>query len=222
MNAGGFLACNRFVSHVTGFATLFGIDLARGKLDQAIGILSVPVYFLLGAVVSALLVDRQYQSGRRPHYAIVMAMVCTCLLIAAIGGHLGIFNQFGGDLKLRSDYLLLALLCMASGLQNATITSATGSRIRTTHLTGLTTDLGLGLVRSMNTKLPMGQRQNEARINQLRIWTWFSFAMGSAISAVLYLRVGYLGFLLPASLALYATASALRMPPQRAPGSDLA
>ncbi len=29
INAGGFLATGRFVSHVTGFATFFGVDLAN-------------------------------------------------------------------------------------------------------------------------------------------------------------------------------------------------
>lgn len=44
INAGGFLATGRFVSHVTGFATLFGVDMANSQIDAALGILSVPIF----------------------------------------------------------------------------------------------------------------------------------------------------------------------------------
>src|SRR5690242_11067703 len=83
VNAGGFLAAHRFVSHVTGFATLFGVSAANGNLDQALGMLSIPIYFLLGVMVSAYLVDRRENQGRRPHYAIVMSLVALCLVAAA-------------------------------------------------------------------------------------------------------------------------------------------
>ena len=60
VNAGGFLAVERFVTHVTGFATLFGIEIANGRLDQALGILSVPLFFLIGSTVSAYLIHHRY------------------------------------------------------------------------------------------------------------------------------------------------------------------
>lgn len=58
INAGGFLATGRFVSHVTGFATLFGIETEKRAVDSAFGILSVPIYFLLGAFLAGMLIDR--------------------------------------------------------------------------------------------------------------------------------------------------------------------
>jgi len=50
INAGGFLATGRFVSHVTGFATLFGIHLVNAKPDVALGALTVPLFFSLGCI----------------------------------------------------------------------------------------------------------------------------------------------------------------------------
>ncbi len=67
INAGGFLATGRFVSHVTGFATLFGVDLSKSQFEAAIGILSVPFFFLLGAFLAGLLIDRPIHAGRKPH-----------------------------------------------------------------------------------------------------------------------------------------------------------
>ena len=48
MNADGFLASGRFVSHVTGFATLFGVAAANRKFYIAVGVLTVPIFFCHG------------------------------------------------------------------------------------------------------------------------------------------------------------------------------
>jgi uncharacterized membrane protein YoaK (UPF0700 family) len=207
VNAGGYLAAHRFVSHVTGFATLSGIEAASSRWDRAIGLLSVPLYFLLGVMVSAYWVDRRERKGKHPKYALVMALVAGCLLLAAVGGHLNLFGVFGSEPRIGQDYFLLALLCGASGLQNAAISSATGTTVRTTHLTGLTTDLGIGLVRAFSGP---SQYVEEMRTARFRLGTICAFLMGSAIGACFYLKFGYLGFLIPASLAAFAVFEALR------------
>jgi uncharacterized membrane protein YoaK (UPF0700 family) len=204
VNAGGYLACHRFVSHVTGFATLFGISLAQGKVDAAVGIMTVPAYFLFGVMISAYLVDKREHEGKHPHYATVMLLVFACLMLVAVGGHYGFFSPFDGELRLKRDYFMLALLCMASGLQNAAVTTATGARVRTTHLTGITTDLGLGLVRQHHHGISDSLRLKERKANRLRVGTIAAFAIGSAVSAAIFMELKFLGFLLPAALALYA------------------
>src|SRR4051812_35147259 len=72
INAGGFMATGRFVSHVTGFATLFGVDLVNQQLEGAMGILSVPIFFLLGAFLAGLLIDRPILRKKKPHFDYVM------------------------------------------------------------------------------------------------------------------------------------------------------
>jgi uncharacterized membrane protein YoaK (UPF0700 family) len=57
INSGGFLACGRWVTHVTGFATFFGIDLVTGEYKLALSMLIVPMFFLLGSFVSGYLID---------------------------------------------------------------------------------------------------------------------------------------------------------------------
>jgi uncharacterized membrane protein YoaK (UPF0700 family) len=210
VNAGGYLACHRFVTHVTGFATLFGVDVANGKLDQAIGILSVPVFFVFGAMVSAYLVDRRYHQGKKPHYAGVMALVALCLLIVTAGGVLRYFSGFGDALQLRRDYFFLALLCAASGLQNAAITTASGAAVRTTHLTGITTDLAIGFVRARYSSESDSKFKAEMRSIYLRLGTIVSFILGSVVGAYCFVHFGYWGFLVPASIAIYEMTVALR------------
>ncbi len=207
VNAGGYIACGRFVSHVTGFATLFGLDAATGRWDDALGILSVPLYFLMGVMISAYLIDRPYRRGKKPHYATVMSCVALCLILVAVLGQGNAFGVFGEPAHLRRDYFLLALLCAASGLQNAAITTATGATVRTTHLTGLTTDLGIGIIRAISVN-PLDPAEKE-KINaewkaaRFRVGTIGAFGMGSALGAVLYLRFAYMGFMLPAAIAIY-------------------
>ena len=208
VNAGGFLAAGRFVSHVTGFATLFGVDAAYGNWDAAIGMLSVPAFFLCGTMISGYLIDHRHHRRLRPHYDWVMFLVFLCLVTVMLVGRFRGFGSFGDPLILHKDYFFLALLCLASGLQNAAITTASGATVRTTHLTGLTTDLGLGIVRVLGTKKSHAIHKSELRANWLRVGTILSYSLGSLVGAWLFIRWQYMGFALPSAIALYATVQA--------------
>ena len=204
INAGGFLATGRFVSHVTGFATLFGVDLFNRELDAAIGILSVPFFFLLGAFLAGLFIDRPLHRGKKPHFDFVMGLASFCLFLAFLGGEFSQFGAFGaGFFKLKQGYLLLALLCLACGLQNGAITSSSGSSVRTTHLTGLTTDLGLGLARLLSTDPKRAIFKKEVRANRLRCGSIIAFILGSAVGSWFFMKYGYRGFILSATLSAY-------------------
>lgn len=204
INAGGFLATGRFVSHVTGFATLFGVDVVNGQIEAAMGILSVPVFFLFGAFLAGLMIDRPVYLGKKPHFDWVMGLSALCLFTVAAAGALAQFGTFGDELTLRKSYLLLALLCLASGLQNAAITSSSGRSVRTTHLTGLTTDLGIGLSRALTFWAKKDRFSKEMWANYLRAGSIAAFVAGSAIGAGVFLRFGYSGFVLSALVATYA------------------
>lgn len=205
INTGGYLACQRFVSHVTGFATLAGVDAAFELWGDALGILSVPVFFLLGVLISAYYVDRRVHEGKKPRYALVMGFATICLVLAGGGGVAGLWGDFGHELEITRDYAFLALLCMASGLQNAALSSSSGSTLRTTHLTGTTTDLGIGIMRWATLSKKDDRKPAEMRGNLLRIGLIVSFMFGSGIGAVLFIRYQYWGFLLPIAIAAYAT-----------------
>lgn len=203
INAGGFMACRRFVTHVTGFATWFGLSAATGDWGEALGMLSVPAFFLLGVMVAAYFTDAATYAGRSPRFGLVNGLAALFLLVAAVSGQGGQFGLFGASFDLSQDYALLALLCAASGVQNAVITTASGAAMRSTHLTGTTTDLGIGLVRSFFGHAQPALKRRERYRNRLRLGSIFSFAAGSVVGAVLFTQFGYLGFLLPCVLVLY-------------------
>jgi uncharacterized membrane protein YoaK (UPF0700 family) len=207
VNAGGFLACKRFVTHTTGFATHFATELATHHEGAAIGMLSVPVFFLLGAMGTSYFVDLRITRGQPARYGVPAFLVFLCLSLSLLLGVIGKFGDFQGDLILRKDLLLLGLLSLASGLQNALITNSEGIVVRTTHLTGITTDLATGIVRT----LFRGHRRDPGSLGYDRLATITrggiiaSFVAGSTVSAYLYLRVEFWGFALPVltSLALW-------------------
>jgi len=197
LNVGGFMACQRFVSHVTGFASYFGIEVSEGNSLQAFGMLLVPALYLCGAMISGQLVDVPLKRRKDPHYEVTFGLLFGLLLIVVICGFNGIFGNFGEHFGRLSNYVLLALLCLVCGIQNGTVTTVSRAVIRTTHLTGITTDLGIGIVRVLNTKHFHDQTYDEIRANLMRIGIIFFFCVGSAVGALVFARTGYRGFLLP-------------------------
>jgi len=208
VNSGGWLAAAKFTTHVTGFATLFGIYLNRNQWLEAAAICSIPVYFLGGAMISALLVDRRIQKDQTPLYGLPILLSAGLLALAALGGESGWFGIFGKDSGVSDDYILLLVLALASGLQNAAVTTATGAVMRATHMTGLTTDLGLGLVRFFYISGP--ERRIEVRSTIIRLLTVTFFVGGSVAGAFFFLTMQYQGFLIPAAICFVVALATTR------------
>lgn len=197
LNVGGFMACHRFVSHVTGFAAFFGVEVSKHSYGSAIGMLLVPVFFLCGAMLSGQLVDIRLQLHKKPKYYIVLGLLFFLTLLVVVCGFNKVFGTFGAPLERPSNYVLLALLCLICGLQNGMITTVSKSVVRTTHLTGIVTDLGIGIVRILNSRILHRQANEEILPNLMRIGIIFFFGLGSVSGAFLFDRAGYRGFLLP-------------------------
>lgn len=197
VNVGGLLSCHRFVTHTTGFATHFGVDMAQGNFLNALGMLSVPLFFLMGSMISGFFTEYKKNKSHPPNFLILFCILCGCFLSVSALGMFHFFGEFGSELSLIDDYFLLGLLSLAAGVQNAMITSVSQSIIRTTHLTGITTDLGLGLIKIMSLPKNNPVKENEILATGMRISIIISFAFGSWMGASLFLKHGYLGFLVP-------------------------
>lgn len=201
LNMGGFMACHRFVSHVTGFATFFGAEFAQFQLFEASGMLFVPLSFLFGVMISGYLVDLRLKQGKPPKYYISFGVIFLINIIVLVGGLLGFFGEFGEPLQLSRDYMLLLLLCLVCGIQNGTVTTVSKSVVRTTHLTGITTDLGIGLVRYLNRdKLNLDWHQ-ENWANATRAGLILFFGLGSVAGAFMFKNFHYLGFVIPSLIS---------------------
>lgn len=115
-------------SHVTGNVTLFASAFAEQQFDQMAMVCIVLLSFLFGAVISGFVVgSTSLQAGRRYGLALLIEAM---LLIASLA--LFSFHLFWGQV----------FAAMACGLQNSMVATYSGAVIRTTHLTGLTSDMG--------------------------------------------------------------------------------
>lgn len=196
LNVGGFLAARTFVSHVTGYATLASVEMELGNLAHFIGLILMPTSFLLGAMVSGMLVDLKIKLKEKPKYYLVFGLLlalCLSVTLAGQGGFFGPFGQTSGSLQ---SYGLLALLCLICGIQNGAVTLVSRSIVRTTHLTGITTDLGIGLIRVFNRK-QINEVNDEGKANLMRVGIIVFFMFGSLIGVPLFQRYEYQAFFLP-------------------------
>lgn len=143
LNAGGFLAVAQYTSHVTGMVSTVADQAVLGRSDLVIDALIGVLAFLLGAAGCALLVNFGRRRGLRSVYALPLLVEAALILV---------FGLMGSQLSQVQGLLLPAtvlLLCFTMGLQNAVITKLSGAVIRTTHLTGIVTDLGIELGRAL-------------------------------------------------------------------------
>lgn len=204
-NAGGFLLCARFVSHMTGFGTQVGVSLSRFDYSHALEMVSAPLVFMCGAMFSGVLIDRRMLCNQRPRFILAMAIVAAIFTGVAIGGIMGLFGEFGLSSSIERESVLLFSLSFACGLQNACFSSLTRGQIRTTHLTGILTDVGTTFV-----KLPLMDREDRdakllRRVNYIRIMTFFSFSIGSMASAIWFTWLGFWAFVILSSWAWLLT-----------------
>ncbi len=197
INLGAFLASNRFVTHITGYATYVGEELSIGNFNRAILLFSVPAFFILGSSISAIFTDRYRLKQVPPRFTTVFFMIFCILLFVSIMGPKGIFGTFGSSIDFLPNYFLLCLLAMASGMQNGMISTATGLLVRTTHLTGISTDLGVGIVRWISNSSNDEEKIKEFKTNILRIGTITSFILGSMFSSLFFRNFEYYGFFIP-------------------------
>jgi uncharacterized membrane protein YoaK (UPF0700 family) len=181
VNVAGYLGFeHQAITHLTGTTTLLGDALSEGAVDKAVHLGGVIVAFMLGAMLSGLIVqDSTLRLGRR--YGVALTMV-SLLLFASIP-------------MLERQWIAGAwTAAMACGLQNAMATTYSGAVIRTTHLSGMFTDLGIGLGHALR-GLPLQTRR--LRLSALII---AGFLVGAVLGAWLFRLWAYRALAVPAAL----------------------
>jgi uncharacterized membrane protein YoaK (UPF0700 family) len=141
INAGGFLAVQRYTSHMSGIVSSIADNLVIGEMLLAVAGLACLLAFVLGAITSAVLVNWGRRRHLRGEFALPLMVEAALLLL---------FGLMGANLHLYVDLFVpstVALLCFIMGLQNAMVTKISKAEIRTTHMTGVITDLGIELGR---------------------------------------------------------------------------
>ena len=181
VNVVGFLGFeHQAVSHMTGSTSQLGMAIAQGDWRAVGHLWGLLVAFSLGATLSGLLIQADtLQLGRR--YGVALAIESALLLVA-----IPLFEQ-------QQIWGALAA-AMACGLQNAMATTFSGAVVRTTHLSGMFTDLGIGLGHLLR-GLPLQVRR--LTLSGLII---SGFLGGGIVGAWLFMHFRYDALLAPALL----------------------
>lgn len=137
-NAGGFLVVGQYTSHMSGIFSALADNLVLGASALVVVGLSALVSFVAGAGCSAILINWGRRRNRPDFFARPLLLEAVLLLG---------FGLLGGLARGAPWFIPLAvlMLCFIMGLQNATVTKISGARIRTTHVTGMVTDVGIEL-----------------------------------------------------------------------------
>jgi uncharacterized membrane protein YoaK (UPF0700 family) len=124
---------------MSGIVSALADNLVIGETMLLVGGLSALVAFIAGAAASAMLINWGRRRQAHSEYAMPLLIEAALLLV---------FGFLGSNLEQHRVLFMpatVALLCFVMGLQNAIITKISKAEIRTTHVTGLVTDIGIEL-----------------------------------------------------------------------------
>jgi uncharacterized membrane protein YoaK (UPF0700 family) len=187
----GYLALRQFTSHMSGLVAALAADFDRRGAEAIAPPTLVLLSFLAGAAFCAILINWSRRRARESLFALPVLLEALLLASAALPAarpHI---------------LLLLCLLGFSMGLQNAIITKISGAVIRTTHITGMVTDIGIELGKALywNRHLHLEPvRADRPRLALLLMLVGLFFS-GGALGAFLYPRIGF-NLMLPLALLL--------------------
>jgi uncharacterized membrane protein YoaK (UPF0700 family) len=198
LNAAAFHAVGFFSANMTGNVSTLSSLIAMGQWWHGLGYLIIVLTFIGGAAVSSLTIDLGLRRGIATIYAwVVLAEAAMLVTLALV--RMGMERGHGVP-------FLIFGLSFLMGLQNAIVTHISQARVRTTHVSGMATDLGIGLARLM--AIPMGGMADEERATvllklRLHAGTIASFMAGGVLGVLAWRCWGDLGMALSA-LPLFA------------------
>lgn len=168
------------VTHLTGTTSMLAAALAELNGPAALHYAAIIGSFVAGTVISGFLIqDSTLQLGRRYGVALLLESILLC-------GAVPLLN--------RNSMLGIYSASCACGLQNAMVSTYSGAVVRTTHLSGMFTDLGIFLGHALR-GLPVDSRR--LRLCFLII---SGFLCGGCVGAVAFHKLGYSALFIPGGL----------------------
>jgi uncharacterized membrane protein YoaK (UPF0700 family) len=184
-NAGGFLAVGQYTSHMSGILSSVADNVVLGQLQLAAAGVALLAAFISGSMTTAWIVNWSQRRQMRSAFARPLLVEAALLLI------FGIFGAAVNSFASLFVPLTVLLLCFIMGLQNAVITKVSHAEIRTTHVTGLLTDMGIELGKFFYfNRLPFSQKvlanRSKMRIHALLVGSFFAGALIGAYGFKVY------------------------------------
>jgi len=136
VNVAGFLSVQKLTTNVTGHFAFFIDEIFKFNFIQGLVIFLFVLFFLLGSFVSNFIVELILRKNEQ--YVFVVPVIIEIFILSVIA-------LAGRQIMTYDANIIAYSLLFAMGLQNSLVTRISNSVVRTTHLTGLFTDLGIEL-----------------------------------------------------------------------------
>lgn len=183
VNIGSLLLFLSFTSNITGHYAILAAEIVKGNYYQTAVVFSWIFLFFFGSFVSNMFVIHLNHKNSYLAHAFPIVLEIVCLIIV------GVYGEYFYRETLIETEMLLALMLFAMGIQNGLTASISNFSIKTTHLTGITTDLGI--LFSMFTKEEFRHNKNLRERAALLVYILSSYLVGALVSGLAY---SYLGF----------------------------
>lgn len=180
VNVTGFLEFKQLTTNVTGHFALFINDVAEFDVWKGTIYFLYIFSFLLGSFLSSFLIEKFKENKKLNVFVLPTIIEFLILILIPIVDYL---------FQIESPNLIVSTLLFAMGLQNSFVTKISNAIVRTTHLTGLFTDLGIELSQLFFPKAYKDKDKIKATI-KLRIIIISFFFLGGLVGGFFYSRMG--------------------------------
>ncbi|OAQ38083.1 hypothetical protein A5893_14865 [Pedobacter psychrophilus] len=192
VNVVGFLSVKRLTTNVTGHFAFFIDEVFKFHFTESFIFFLFILFFFLGSFFSSLLVEIIAIKNDKFIFFIPTIIESVILITIAVTGNILIKNHAN---------LIAYSLLFAMGLQNSLVTRISNAVVRTTHLTGLFTDLGIELSQLFFYKQADQQKKLISTIKlRLRIITFFF--TGGLLGGIFYPFMSFYLLLLPSTMLI--------------------
>lgn len=201
VNAGGFLVLARYTSHMTGFTSQVADSLVTGDMQVLLGALGAILAFLAGAATAAIQINWGRQYRLRHLYALPLLLEAALMLPFGLMGTLTL--TWSTPFAVPLTVLLLSFIM---GVQNAVASKVSGGKIRTTHMTGNFTDLGIELGKALYwNRFRTEATRVRPNLDRVRLFGGLiaAFVLGGVAGAAGFKYVGFVCVLPLAALLLW-------------------
>jgi uncharacterized membrane protein YoaK (UPF0700 family) len=212
VNASGFTLIGSFTSHVTGSVGRLGSEIALHNFPAAMRTSLLVLSFFFGAFAASVVLGSGFREKSAAYGTALLLEAASLITFIAFTFQRPKFELSVLDMR-------AAILCFAMGVQNSLVTRLSNAVIRTTHLTGVVTDLGIEAAQWLHwfrakwsSPRAAEQQPDRAKPSVSRVFLLLtvatSFVIGSIAGASMTIYGNVLPMLLPTGAVLAASAYA--------------
>jgi len=194
VNVASVMAFFAYTTNITGHVAVLAEEISKGHWHQVfiVGVWLF-LFFIGGFLSSSIVINLNKYSAYYAH-ALPIFIEMLCLLFVAVYGH-----YFYHETLAETEYLI-GLLLFSMGLQNGLTSSVSNFTVKTTHLTGLLTDLSVSISMFLKPDL----RKNKVLVMKIKLLSTVAvfYLLGGVLGGLIFLKINFLVFYFVAAILL--------------------